>query len=318
MYKKWTKEEVDLLLSLHKEKSLDELSKIIGKSKEQIKSKGQRHNITFMNYWSSEQDDFLREHYLTMTYQEIANTIGRSKSAVQSRCGKLGLIKSYKSFKKQLNSNYFEIIDTEEKAYWLGFICADGCVSWNKSSKSYSFKITLQQSDSDFLEQFIRAIDGDFHVKLKTAKVRFDGCYKEYDICEVAFRDKKFTSDLLKYFSPNKTEYLRIPKQIPNHLVRHFIRGFSDGDGCFYCNLEKRDKSFEIVGKCYDMLLDIKNELSKNNISSEIYRKRKTNFKLGIYNIKELVKFESYLYDGATIFMNRKYIKSQEILKLAS
>lgn len=317
MYCKWSKEE-QLLLQLYKEKSLDELSKILGKTKEQIKTKGQRLKITFMNYWTAEEENYLKAHFMDMTYAEIGKHLGRTPSAIQSRCRKLGLLKSYQSFKKELNSDYFEYIDTEEKAYWLGFICADGCVSWNKSTNSYMFKISLQRSDEDFLRKFIYAINGNFDLKLKTAHVKFNDIYKDYDICEVSFRDKKMTSDLLKYFSTNKTEYLRIPKEIPTELIRHFIRGFSDGDGCFYCNLNKKDKSYEIVGKCYDILFDIKSELERNGIYSKIYRKRKTNWKLGIYQINEIIKLQSYLYKDATIFMERKYTKSQEILKLAS
>lgn len=303
---------------MYKEKNLDELVDIIGKNKEQIKTKGWRHGIIFMNIWSKSDDEYLKSHYSNMTYLEIGNIIGRSKSAVQARCRKLGLIKSTSSIKKEINSDYFEKIDTEEKAYWLGFICADGCVSWNKNSKAYQFKITLQQSDKDFLQKFVDAIGGNFKVNLKTTSLNTNGISKKYPICEVSLKDKKFTSDLLKYFSENKTEYLRIPDKIPEELIRHFIRGFSDGDGCFCCNLSKRSKSYEIVGKCYDMLNDIKNEFNKNGIYSEIYKKRKTNWKVGIYRLKELIKLHSYLYDGATIFMERKFFKSQDILKLAS
>ena len=315
---KWTNDEEKLLLSLYKEKTLDELAEMLHLSRMQVQSKGWRLNIIFMDCWTLEQDAFVKEHFKNMTYQEIGRELGRTKSAVQSRCRKLGLIKSYRSYKSELNSNYFEVIDTEEKAYWLGFICADGCVSYNKSVKGYSFKITLQRSDSDYLRKFIKAIDGKFDLKLKTQKVKNNGSYKCYDICEVSFRDKKFTSDLLQYFSTNKTDYIRIPSQIPKNLIRHFIRGFSDGDGCFYCNLQHRRKSFEIVGKSLDMLEDIQKILAENSIQSSIYKKRENNWKLMIVKLSELIKFQSYLYDGATIFMDRKYKKSQEILLLAS
>ena len=269
-----------------------------------------------MNMWTDEEDLYVKEHYYDDTYQEIADYLGRTKSAVQSRCYKLGLMKKHSSKKKKLNSNFFETIDTEAKAYWLGFICADGCVSYNKNTMSYMFKITLQRRDSDFLKCFIKAIDGDFDIKLKTAKI--SGIEKIYETCEVAFNDKKFTSDLLKYFSTNKTEYLRIPKQVPEDLVRHFIRGFSDGDGCFYCNIGKRDKSFEIVGKCYDMLRDIQCKLEDAGIVSRIYKQRETKYKLFVGSFKYLKALVSYLYDGATIFLERKRLKSQEILQLAS
>lgn len=318
MYERWTKEEENILFSLYKDKSLDELALILNKTKEQVKTKGWRHNLTFMDYWSEIDDDYIREHYTLMTYAEIALALGRTKSAVQSRCHKLGLMKKTSSKKKVLNSNYFESIDTEEKAYWLGFISADGCVSWNNYKNAYFFKITLQQSDSDYLRKFIHAIDGKFDVKLKTTKVKFNDAYKEYPICEVSFTDKKFTSDLLKYISVNKTEYMRIPSQVPSHLIRHYIRGFSDGDGCFYCNAETRRKSYSIVGKCYDLLNDIRNELESAGIHAEIYPKAATNWRLVISRQNEISKLDQYFYKDATVFMERKYLKLQEIIRLAS
>lgn len=318
MYKKWTKDEEELFLSLYKEKGIDQLADIFNCERGQIISKARRLNVILMNQWSKDDDDFLINNYMSMSYNEIGSILNRSKSAVQARCRKLNLQKMKSSIKKEINSNYFHIIDTEEKAYWLGFICADGCISWNKNCRAYHFKITLQRKDAAFLGKFVKAINGNFDVALKTNKATFNGVIKEYETCEVSFKDKTFTNDLLQYFSPNKTEYLRIPKQIPKELLRHFIRGFSDGDGCFYCNLQKKDKSFEIVGKCYDMLNDIRIELKNNGIYSQIYKKRETNYKLGIYRTDELIKLYSYFYKDATIFMDRKFIKSQEILKLAS
>lgn len=313
---KWTKEQEKILLDNYKNKTIDELAELIRLDREQIKSKAWRMGIMLKYRWSNEEDDFLKKNYLKMTYEKLGKQIGRKRSAVQHRCRKLGLIKSYSSFKKQLNSDFFSIIDTEEKAYWLGFICADGCVSFNKNTNSYNFKITLQRRDSEFLNKFIQSIEGKFELKFKTAKIKNSD--KIYETCEVCFKDKKFTSDLLQYFQTNKTEYLRIPQQIPSHLIRHFIRGFSDGDGCFYVNLEKRDKSFEIVGKCYDMLKDIQDVFRENNIESRIFKKRETNYKLFIGKITELEKLHKFLYDNATIYMERKYLKSQDILKLAS
>ena len=42
--------------------------------------------------------------------------------------------------KKNCNENFFDIIDTEEKAYWLGFIYADGCISHRKKTVRSSCK----------------------------------------------------------------------------------------------------------------------------------------------------------------------------------
>lgn len=73
-----------------------------------------------------------------------------------------------------------------------------------------------------------------------------------------------------------------------------------------------------IISNSPNMLKDVQKEFNKNNINSNIYIKQNGNYKLGIYNFKDLTMLHSYFYDDATIFMERKYLKSQNILKLPS
>ncbi len=49
--------------------------------------------------------------------------------------------------KKIYNENYFETIDSEDKAYFLGFIFADGCVT--NDSKKYRYQLTLKLHSKD-------------------------------------------------------------------------------------------------------------------------------------------------------------------------
>ena len=51
---------------------------------------------------------------------------------------------------KKFNEHIFDIIDTEEKAYWLGFIYADGCISL----KTNAFEISLKYDDINHLNKF--------------------------------------------------------------------------------------------------------------------------------------------------------------------
>lgn len=116
----------------------------------------------------------------------------------------------------------------------------------------------------------------------------------------------------------NKTKKISIPK-IDKKYIRDYIRGFIDGDGCFYINKNNpKKKSFEIVAFDETILIDIQNEFLKNNIVSKIYTKQNRNKKLGVYSNDSLIKLHHYLYDDATIFMQRKYEKSLKILKLAA
>lgn len=312
---KWTSEQTKYLIKNYKEKTYEEMSSVLNKTPKQIQSKVYILGLSKRSddWWSDYQIEFIKTYYQSLTYKEIGEKIGKSKSAVQSKIRKLGLKKvSYSNIKRLMNEDYFKIIDDEHKAYWLGFISADGCIT-NYEPNVYGFKIALQESDSDFLQKFIDDIEGNFKTVHRTTKCNG----KEYPTVDVSFKNKRFVENLLKYITFNKTNIIRIPK-IDDNLMRHYLRGFSDGDGCFYCGNCSNRKSFEIVSNSPKMLEDIQFEFAKNNINSSIYKKKNGNYKLGIYNFKDIELLQSYLYDGATIFMERKYIKSQKILKLPS
>ena len=56
-----------------------------------------------------------------------------------------------------MNINKFDVIDTEEKAYWIGFIWCDGYNSkryrGKNSTPNYEFKLSLMEDDIGHLEK---------------------------------------------------------------------------------------------------------------------------------------------------------------------
>jgi len=118
------------------------------------------------------------------------------------------------------NDDYFEKIDSEDKAYFLGLLYADG----NVYLKRNRVQITLQNEDKYILELFAKKIN-------YTGKFYQDrGRYSKMIICS-----KKMVQDLINLGCvPNKSLILQFPnnQQVPKHLLRHFIRGYFDGDGC--------------------------------------------------------------------------------------
>src|ERR1035437_3893868 len=127
----------------------------------------------------------------------------------------------------KINEDYFEIIDTEEKAYLLGFMYADG----NLSKGGSGIKICLQEEDRDILEKFSIPIYG-FAKIYEEIKVK-NGISRRY--LTSAVYCEKMHKDLTKLgCPPKKTFIIRMPHKdiVPEHLLRHFIRGYFDGDGC--------------------------------------------------------------------------------------
>ena len=150
--------------------------------------------------------------------------------------------------KKNYNEDYFEQIDTEDKAYFLGFIYADGSVIYDNEKYRYKLVLKLHTKDNHILESLINYVDGEMDIW-------FDG---QREMCEVGFSGKKMVIDLIKLgVTPNKTFTLKYPN-IDEKLEKHFLRGYFDGDGCIRTSFDKRDGTkrgdLRIVGGSLDML----------------------------------------------------------------
>ena len=131
--------------------------------------------------------------------------------------------------KKVYNENYFEKIDSEDKAYFLGLIYSDGCIVNNQDEYRYKITLKLHIKDKHILEDFIKSVSGEM-------SLWFHG---QRDICEVNLSGKKIVKDLEeKGLHPNKTFTIKYP-EISEELERHFLRGYFDGDGCITCGIRE-------------------------------------------------------------------------------
>ena len=119
------------------------------------------------------------------------------------------------------NKNYFDIIDNYNKAYWLGFIAADG----NVRKDLLKIRIELNIKDKAHLEKFRQDIEGDMPIR-EWIRSNNHSCYIEVNC-------KKWGIELSKYgIVPNKSLILNINWElIPQDLQKYFIRGYFDGDG---------------------------------------------------------------------------------------
>lgn len=126
------------------------------------------------------------------------------------------------------NEQYFDTIDTEEKAYWLGFIYADG------HNGKRDFEITLKESDLEHLLKFKSALG-------LTSDPKYREKQKAY---RIAFKRKAFQESLLRLgVTHNKTYECLFPVFLPDNLKRHFIRGYFDGDGSISYNANRYGSS---------------------------------------------------------------------------
>jgi intein/homing endonuclease len=257
--------------------------------------------------WEDSEIQFLKDNYMNYTNSELSKIMDRTKTAIDLKINRLGLKKTKYSY----NHNYFENIDTEEKAYWLGFIYADGCVSIGKNN-SCELCIKLQRADKEHLKKFNKALNG--NVEVKDAIEHAFG--KDYEQSHIRFYSQKLVADLIKHGCfQDKTYKIRKPN-IDNNLMKHFIRGFFDGDGCITKSSNKsRAIKCDFTCVCDEFLFWLREYLYEQNINSFIYKWKYSTQKLIIGGNKNCDVFLNYIYNDCTIFLERKYKKKLALYK---
>ena len=209
-----------------------------------------------------------------------------------------------------VNQDFFKEINTEFKAYILGFICADGHIDY----KNPRIVITLKDEDYKLLEDIKKAMESTHPV---VRHIKRENPYKKSNNktlyqCSLSINGKELVAPLmLMGLTSNKTYTLEasIMNYIPEKLVRHFLRGYFDGDGCI--SWDKRyqwgNKSVIHVAGNYDFLQNSFNKYFPTNCNLKLYKKSKQCYDYTIQDKKQVLKFLAYLYNDAKIYLERKF-----------
>lgn len=267
---------------------------------------------------SEEKIEFIKQKTLEGWFQpDIAKELGISSNCVYRYVKELGLSPGFRCKRKRsLQDDIFKKIDTEEKAYWLGFIMADGCVSYStkyfrERNRANRLSVNLSIKDIDMLIKLKEFLKTDAKIVVYTPK----GTYSENEMCKITTNSVKLCKDLEQYgVIPNKTGKEIMPAQnlVSKKLMRHFIRGFFDGDGSVYKHLGVRNCiSFtgnESMLNCLKRFL-MENNIVKSNCAVVRDSRGKNAFTYHFSNQKDVNRFYKYIYGNATVFMERKYNK---------
>lgn len=131
--------------------------------------------------------------------------------------------------KYSANYNYFDNIDTPNKAYILGFLYADGCNYMNNSTFTYHWILQLNRNDREILERMKNELEYSGPISDTT---RFDhNMNRAYSTLYICGRHMCEALDRCGV-SPRKTTSTTFPEWLQTDLIPHFIRGLMDGDGC--------------------------------------------------------------------------------------
>ena len=178
--------------------------------------------------WKQEQKDKIAELYLNkVSIRKIGEMFGglhynTIKKILQEYSIQLRT-PSQSHFQDNRNENYFSTIDNEDKAYWLGFLAADGCVH------GHYCILTLQKKDREQIEKF-RDTLGITTIQIRDySQITRTG--KKCDYSTLSIGCKQLTDDLKKHGVIERKSLILQPPQISDDFIYDWIRGYFDGDG---------------------------------------------------------------------------------------
>lgn len=233
----------------------------------------------------------------------------------------------------EVNHQFFDEINTEEKAYILGFMYADGTNQERIDSENY-ISFTQLEQDKDILEKINICMESNYPlyetIQESNGKLKY-----KLSICSQQLSD---TVNILGA-TPRKSLTLKFPnKNIfkSEDLIRHFIRGYFDGDGCIWDGKPKimtvknekkpgttREKLVHNVKFTFTGCFEFIDELQNYLIEKLNFKKTKLNFSkaketkhictMEYSGRNQIKKLYDFMYKDASIFGNRKKFKFEAI-----
>jgi len=172
--------------------------------------------------WTNKEDQFVLDYYDKLLHIDLGKRIRRSRSAITNRIQMLGL----KTTPEMVSSKRTSITDeaffdkwNPDSAYVFGFLAADGNLWGSSQGHPSRIQMALHRKDKEILDKFVEKIGGKIH--------------KDRDMVRWIFRSKRIYNKLTDLgLHERKTHSLTWPK-LPKRVLSDFLRGYSDGDGCF-------------------------------------------------------------------------------------
>lgn len=197
-----------------------------------------------------------------------------------------------------LNKKFFDVIDSEEKAYWLGFLFADGHIT-----KKKNLIIDLSSKDKDHLVKLSKSLYGKDFVKIYSRKNKE---FAKLEVNSVVLSNSLINHGCIN----NKTFLIRFPFQLDQILQFHFLRGYFDGDGSI---IKSKVANNAKITSNNDFIMDLKFIFDQYELVSYIDKNSDKISTIKIYGNNSVLKLYYLLYDNSSVFLERKYNKFIEI-----
>lgn len=243
-------------------------------------------------------DEIIKLNQSGISFTQIARDLHMCRTRIREYMNKKKYNIINQQNKLRVRKDLFKVIETEEDAYWLGFIYADGYIS-----EKGKFEISLNYKDYEHLLKFADYCHFDRNKVVKKQKIG------KYYRCRISFATQElFTNFTNVGIISNKSLVLKYPEFLKESLHPHFIRGYFDGDGSI--NLRKPRSKNTKIREITASLLGTEDFLRYVNLNAPVGNKniRKIN---NIYclsfSCREAYLFLGFLYNNSTIHLNRKF-----------
>ena len=263
---------------------------------------------------SQEDEQEVCKLYLSgLTSTEIYEKYYKDKVGCQETIQKIirahGIARK-RGYQNLINHDYFENIDTPEKAYFLGLLLTDGNVHYDKreSNRQPAIQLALHGDDIKILEKFKCELSADNKISVYKNDGRFE--------CVFIVHSLKMAQDLEKYnIVPRKTFLINGLPYVPEPYVKDLIRGIFDGDGTVYKLTKNQKLRFGFYGT-HSLIEDIVNLLhEKINLPLNKITDKPTVSFITFGKIEQIKAFYNYIYYCSDVAcLSRKRKKFEEYL----
>lgn len=269
------------------------------------------HNIDIkmglQKYIPTEQDiktvkEILNNH---QSYNDAAKAIHKDVTIVKRIVQENNLIYDYRPYNKNFKHDFFSKIDTPQKAWLLGFLFTDGSVR-KLGNHAYQIRLSIQREDEEIINQIKQWLNID-------TKTRYDN-REGKEACGIEVNSEQMFKDLSIYgIVPNKTYITKglFLDKIPSHLQKDYIRGLFDGDGGISFTGNIYEVSCDFTSYFYETAQEFQNfiDINISKVGHNKIIKFDNKSRCTWRGRQQVLKILSWLYDGAEVFLKRKYDK---------
>lgn len=267
-------------------------------------------------YLTDQETEMIIDNYHNKSAQALSNELQATRSAIAGVWHRNGLTGKVNRIYYVNNEHYFETIDSQDKAYFLGFIGADGCIYKSKNAdKQNILRISIQQQDVKILKLFQSYLDTNKPIGEYTNN---KNTYVYLEISSDIICD-----DIEKVGLSNRKTYDNTIAMVDDKFMPALIRGYFDGDGSIGKHKKVLDASVSVVGYETNMKKIMDYLHRKNIYSAIVYDQRKYTISndgskfcsLVLSNKTSKYCFLKLIYENANnVYIDRKYNRACEYI----